>query len=185
MKDKHLRKQLRNVGANKTEADALAELAFSLSATKPRGLSRAAKERIVEDLPIKAENHHPVRWALAGSMAGFAVVLVFIAQSALPGSWLYDVKRGSEEVRTLVQPGYTDTLVEERKKEVEELQKQETVNPVLLHEAEKRYEKTYERSQQRQQKPQEDNRRDRFRGFNGWNWRDRDNDHNDRNGWRR
>lgn len=150
MKKLKLKRELRQIGASPSEAADLARLAGQLGGVKLRGLSAGTRDEIAR-IPGKRVHyfHIPARYAMGGALAA-VIVLVGVAQTAKPGSALYNVKRGTEEVRAIVQPGYVDTLVEERKTEVEQL-KQEQATPEKVEKAERDYEKTRERSQQRRQ----------------------------------
>ncbi len=129
MKNKILRWQLRRQGTSPKEADSLAKLAQALSVSLPE-LHPETKKQIAEDLGFKPR--YPIikpKFAIAGTAAAF-VVLVVISQSAQPGSTLYALKRGSEQVRTVVQPGFNQEDLDkrredERNKAAEVQQKQE------------------------------------------------------------
>lgn len=60
---------------------------------------------------------HPRLSLAAGSLATMMVAIVLVAQSAKPGTTLYQVKRGSEQVRVLVQPSFKQQLQQEQQAE--------------------------------------------------------------------
>lgn len=142
-----LRKELRSVGAGEHEADKLADVAISLKKLKPHGLSAETKRRLAPK-PELSREPHGLRWAVAGTFAT-ACLLLIVAQSALPGSWLYGLKRKTETIRTQIQPDYQDNLVEKREAEVQELKQMEKADPAVLEEAEKNYQNSFERSYNR------------------------------------
>lgn len=143
-----LQRDLRRTGAGQNEAAELAKLAESIGHIKLRGLSAEARDEIAR-IPGRRVRywHLPARYAAAGTLA-IAVILVGFAQSASPGSPLYSLKRSTERVRAWLQPDYVDTLVEERKSEVEQLI-QEDAAPDKIEQAERIYEETKEQSEQR------------------------------------
>ncbi len=136
-----LRKELRSVGAGEHEADQLADMAKLLGNIKTRGLSSETKKRLAPSVEA-TKKPRTWQWALAGSFAT-ACLLLLIAQSALPGSWLYRVKRGTEEARAAIQPGYKEILVEKREDEVEKLMLKKA-DPAVLEQAEKQYQDSVE-----------------------------------------
>ncbi len=146
MKNIKLRKDLVAAGADSKEAEALAEFAKTLTVLRPHGLTSEAKKRLAPSRHA-AKPIHPIRWSLVGGLATACLLLV-IAQGAMPGSWLYRVKRSGEEAKALVKPSYVDDLVEKRRDEVEVLEKQQA-DPVIIEEANKNYEKAVERSNDR------------------------------------
>lgn len=157
MRKMPLKRDLRKVGAGEHEADSLADVAELLGSIKMRGLSSEAKKRLAPSpkaakRPMLNFRLSPAwRMSLGGGFAT-ACVLLIAAQSALPGSFLYPVKRKAEDARSIVQPGYDDQLLEKREEEVEQLKKLETVAPEVVQEAEKTYQQTAEDVQSRWQK---------------------------------
>src|SRR5690606_2568132 len=123
------------------------------------GLSTETKDEIAR-IPGKRVRywHLPARYALAGSLT-LAVLMVGLAQTAGPGNPLYGIRRGTEQIRAWIQPDYTETLVDERKAEVEKLIEQNAA-PEKIEQAERLYEDTRSRSNQLQQdtRPQESNK---------------------------
>lgn len=164
MKKHALKKDLRTLGAGEHEAQRLTDLAAALSTLQPRGLSRQAKQRLAPDAKLAKKpllslpRFSPVwKLALGGGFAS-AAVLLLIAQSALPGSFLYPVKRKTEEARTAVQPDYNDVLLEKREEEVQQLKQQETVSPEIAQEAEQQYQQTAKEAVERWQKAERTHR---------------------------
>ena len=116
MNNPFLRNQLKDMGSSKDESRRLADLANELNSITPP-LGKATKNRIANEIGFKPTNTIPkLRLSLAGAMAIF-VMLIVLAQSATPGSVLYALKRGSEEVRVLVQPGFDDSDIQQRRDE--------------------------------------------------------------------
>lgn len=105
MKKLILQWQLRMQGASAAEAKRMAHVAKAVGKDAP-ALSAEAKKRIAEDIGFSARK--PIvtpRLAFASAFA-LLIVLVVVAQAAKPGQVLYSVKRGTEHVRAIVQPGY-------------------------------------------------------------------------------
>lgn len=158
MRKMKLRKELRSVGAGEREADRLSDIAELLGAVKMRGLSPEAKRRLAPSSEaararrLRLPRLSPA-WKLSlGGGFATACLLLIAAQGALPGSFLYPVKRKTEDARALVQPNYTETLLEKREEEVEQLKKQETVAPEVVQEAKETYRQAAEEAANRWQK---------------------------------
>lgn len=160
MSKRKLRKDLRKTGATPSEASQLADVAKLLGGIKTRGLDSEAKKRLAPN-PEVTKRSHTWQFAVAGTFA-MACLLLFVAQSALPGSWLYGIKRGTENARGLVQPGYKENLVEEREDEVQQL-KLKKADPAVLEEAKKNYQKAVEKTDEKEYKPRYDWSRQWFR----------------------
>lgn len=116
--------QLRRAGVAHTEARDLARLAATIPAVP--ALSSTAKQRIAEELGIAPVRFiHPIRYATAGGLLVLAA-LVGVSQSAQPSTpVLYTIKRGSEEVRVLLQPGFDRADVQQRR----EAERQKAAEP--------------------------------------------------------
>lgn len=140
MNHMNLRRELRKVGAGEHEADQLNDVAKLLGNIKTKGLSKEAKKRLAPDISASKAPRPWFALALSGSFAT-ACLLLIVAQSALPGSWLYKLKRTTEEARAVVQPGYKESLVEKREDEVEQLLLQKA-DPAVLEKAEKNFERS-------------------------------------------
>jgi len=108
-----LRRELRSAGASAAESDELLTVASRLQALKtaqPAG-------HIVRS-----------RWARLAPLAATAVVFLVLgmgtvsyAQSSLPGTLLYPVKRISENAAVAMDPSYRATLMMRRAEEVNQL----------------------------------------------------------------
>lgn len=142
-----LRKELRAVGAGSREAEQLADVAQLLGSIKTRGMSAETKKRLAPAPEAAKKPRTWIAWSAGGAFAT-ACLLLIVAQSALPGSWLYPVKRTTEEARAAVQSDYKDNLVEKREDEVERL-KLKKADPAVLEEAEKSYKNSVEQSLER------------------------------------
>lgn len=154
MSNMNLKKELRMVGAGEHEAGQLADVAKLLGSVKTRGLSAEAKKRLAPDTAVARAPRTWIAWTAGGAFAT-ACLLLIVAQSALPGSWLYNIKRGTEKARAAVQPGYQETLVEKREDEVEQLMLKKA-DPAVLEEAEKRYQKSVDKNQNTNYQPRYD-----------------------------
>lgn len=117
----NLKRQFKQAGSSKTEADSLSKLADNISNVLP-SLDPQIKQEIAQQIGFKPVRNIPkLRLGLAGATAVFAILIVS-AQSALPGSVLYALKRGSEEIRVIVQPGFNqDDLNKRREDEQDKL----------------------------------------------------------------
>lgn len=188
MRKMKLRKELRSVGAGEREADRLSDIAELLGAVKMRGLSPEAKRRLAPSSEaararrLRLPRLSPA-WKLSlGGGFATACLLLIAAQGALPGSFLYPIKRKAEDARTLVQPNYTETLLEKREEEVEQLKKQETVAPEVVQEAKETYKQAAEEAVNRWQK-QGDNEKPDYKPKYDWSrelwqlYRPREQDH--------
>lgn len=115
MKKLLLKLQLRTTGANAAEADAMARIAAAIGSDVP-GLSGAAKQRIADEIGFSTKKTLITAPRLVfASIAIIFVALLLLAQSAKPGQILYGLKRGSEQVRVIVQPGFNQTDLQERR----------------------------------------------------------------------
>lgn len=120
-----LKRQLRKQATDTEETQALADIATQLTGAAPN-LSNDAKAHIAADIGFKPRaTQHVWRYATGGAFMAL-LILVFVAQSAQPGSVLYALKRGSEEVRVLVQPGFTREDVQRRREEEQRREDQTT-----------------------------------------------------------
>jgi hypothetical protein len=118
--DAILKQELQAAGAAPEDAARLTRLAAGLGRLKAQG-------------PQLAVGHRPPqtgdRWWPALPTVGLAaagglltgLVLVALAQTSFPGSWLYPVKRASEAVAVQAQPDYRAVLMMRRAQEVREL----------------------------------------------------------------
>lgn len=114
MKNYFIKKQLVDQGESAKDAKELADVAQKLHGAYPQ-LSTEAKKQIAHDIGFtQAKTTTSFRFATAGAFA-VLLVLVLFAQSAQPGSVLYALKRGSEEVRLVLQPGFDDDDIQQRR----------------------------------------------------------------------
>lgn len=146
MSDLKLRAELHEQASRPEIADDLAELAAKMSASDVPHLSKRAKKAIASHIGIARQPlwRRPSVLALSGSFAAI-VLLVVIAQSAQPGSVLYALKRGTENARATVDPGFKKSIVDRREKEVDDLKKA-NADDSRLHHAEKELETARERA---------------------------------------
>lgn len=125
-----LKSQLKKAGAQPAELDELAAVTRQLEDAVPR-LEHNRKDDIARQIgfkPVHVKRQRAV--ALSGAFAVF-VIVVLLAQLARPGTPLYAVKRGTEEVRIKVQPGYQEDVVERRKTELDELKRQKAEDAAI------------------------------------------------------
>jgi hypothetical protein len=125
MSNKHmLRKELRLAGASKSERAGLVEVAGQLSRLNKR------------PSPAAAEPWWRARLLPAGlaSIAGLFIgaALIAYAQTSLPGSVSYPVKRLSEQAAVAFDPNYRATVMMRRSQEVRELVKQRASQHIVL-----------------------------------------------------
>ncbi len=120
MKQLRLWWQLKRAGASKQERAELLRVARELNMGDVH-LSREAKDGIAEQIGFKPM--HVKARRRVGFAGAFALFLVLVVASvfAQPGSPLYALKRGIEDVRALVQPGYKQELEKERELEQERI----------------------------------------------------------------
>lgn len=117
MKNFNLQRQLKSQGASSKDAKALSGVAKNIGNAELPGLSPEAKKRIAAEIGIGSSPFAFFtipRLAIGGALALIALLIGF-SQVALPGSPLYSIKRGTEEVRLLLQPGFTQQDVEDRR----------------------------------------------------------------------
>lgn len=144
MTEKKLVKELRLAGAVAEELTGLSDVADILQRVSPPGLTAAARQRIDNRLPVALDDEKPrKRWLMPAmaSAGAFAILLVtvFATQSALPGSPLYALKRGMEELRVKVDPGYANQIQQNRKQESQELEQQQKLTPAVLEELDQEF----------------------------------------------
>jgi uncharacterized membrane protein YgcG len=110
-----LKLELRRNGATAADADTMARIADSIGRDVP-GLSNDAKQRIADEIGFSAKKSFVTAPRLVfASFAVLFIALVVLAQSAKPGQILYGLKRGSDQVRVIVQPGFKQTDLQERR----------------------------------------------------------------------
>lgn len=144
MKDYRLKQELLRTKADEAELDGLLKVASELKQADKPVLSDTTRNK------IKALSGTPRRWpvittwSLAGSMAVFLVLLIS-AQYAVPGSPLYWLKQGSEEVRAFIQPGFKEKIIDIRKQELDKLESL-NASPDAIKQAEDAYQKALNES---------------------------------------
>jgi hypothetical protein len=107
--------ELRASGAAPGEDQALASLAESVAEL------RGAEPSLPKPSYAPRSRSSLLRWTTATLGLTVGVVLVAFAQTSEPGSALYPVKRLSEQISLVVQPGYRDAIMDRRAQEVKDL----------------------------------------------------------------
>ncbi|HEY2004092.1 MAG TPA: hypothetical protein VGH44_03160 [Candidatus Saccharimonadia bacterium] len=115
MNKPNLKEELLSAGAGPVEADELMQLAMSVSQLKGAEPQYTKSHR--KRLWPAAFGFWPMLGTAAAGLAAGTLV-VAIAQTSLPGSWLYPVKRTSERVAMLTQPDYKAVVMMHRAQEV-------------------------------------------------------------------
>lgn len=132
MKDRRkLTKQLKSIGASKTEAAELAHLAKELGAIKPRGLSKSAKQRIANIPPGRQPFYIPRKLALSGAMGAFGIVaiaFVLVAQPFSKESTMHGVEN-DQTTSNQVQTEYAEPPQQDHIEQLESLEEPETLSP--------------------------------------------------------
>ena len=111
-----LNQELQAAGAKPEDAAQLVALATGITRLKTTGPQLAPSR--------SSRQSHFQWWPLLPAAAGglFAgLILVALAQTSFPGSWLYPVKRASETVALQTQPAYRGVVMMRRAQEVREL----------------------------------------------------------------
>jgi len=107
-----LRQELLGSGATIAEANELLQVAGKLRTLKAAPMAAIRKPLWLRLLPTAA---------VAAIVLLIGTSTMAFAQSSLPGSWLYPVKRLSENTAVAVDPGYRATLMMRRADEVRQL----------------------------------------------------------------
>lgn len=86
-------------------------------------LRRRSKKQLARQLGVSFWDRPHLKPLLmtTTSFATLIVIVIVMAQNAKPGSALYLLKRGSENVRVLVEPNYQDEITQRRKAELDTL----------------------------------------------------------------
>lgn len=166
-----LKKELLKAGAKKEEIKDLTNISKLLASTNKPKLSDYTIKSI-ENIPGSKEKRSLMPIYVLSTSFGVLLFTVLLAQSAMPGNMLYNFKRSSEDLRTIIQPNYIDNVVEKREEELETLKKENAPKELIekaeeaKNEAINKYER---RSKNRREKDQKsDRRRDKT------NWSDRE-----------
>lgn len=114
MKQANLTQELLSAGATEREARELAQIASGLSRLKGTEPALATKPRPWWRPRLGLWSF--LGTAVVGLAAGTAVFA--IAQTSIPGNWLYPVKRASERITVMTQPDYRTTIMMRRAQEV-------------------------------------------------------------------
>ncbi len=149
--DRDLVRELRAVGVPDGEIAELTRAAQRLSKLSVPGMSRAAKQRVANRLPIDIDAYAEVprrlpsvRWALAGSFAVLALV-IGITWAALPGSTPNTDKpaKGTSQARQDPTPDQSEQMLEQHAAQIQELQQQPTVDEKALQKAKEDFRRSY------------------------------------------
>lgn len=117
---KKLLKELQMQRVSEQEAVKLADLADMVALVNPPGLSRAAKQRIANRLPVDVDLDQPkknyaFRWAmagLAGSFAVFFILMTSLVQSALPDPTVYNAQDGKTDSKKSTESKVGDRMLD-------------------------------------------------------------------------
>lgn len=180
-----LKRDLTDQKASSSDVEKLMGVVKTLQNTPLPELS-AETRRTIERIPGSKSKVPLIFFGSMGSAFAVFLVLVIVAQTALPGSPLYGIKRGTEYIRALIQPSYKEDIVETRKEELKILE-QEAAPQMLIDEAASEYEKASgetntrqsgnETDTTREQRNSNDSRRGE-RNESSWSdrWRQRNSD---------
>lgn len=130
--------------SHKPETEQMMRVVKRLESTPLPSLSDKAMQRIAAISGTKSRAPLFTFVSFSGAFAALAVIVV-AAQFTLPGSPLYGIKRGTEYVRTLLQPSYESSLVDVRKQELTKLEAQQAP-AALIEGAQLEYQKATERT---------------------------------------
>lgn len=145
--NKKLLKELRDIGAPDHEIEALSKTAERLEAVHVPGLSRAARQRIANRLPINIEAKEPrhrisprLFFAVAGSFAVLGVAVLGFSQTLLPST----APKDGEKARATEQTK-ADEMLEKQAAQIQELKQQEVVDEQAVQEAQDEFQRSYEK----------------------------------------
>lgn len=149
--NKKLLKELRAIGAPDHEIEALGKTAERLEAVRVPGLSRTARQRIANRLPIDIDAKEPrhrislrLLVAAAGSFAVLAIAVLGFSQSLLPST----APKGDEKARATEQTK-ADDMLEKQAAQIQELKQQEVVDEQAVQKAQDEFQRSYEKYEQR------------------------------------
>lgn len=117
--DRTLQDELCLAGASAHQAAELATLAGQLKSLKTA--PQATTKTLFEPLVPPARSRFKLYVLPAFSFLMIVAVLLTFAQSSLPGSLLYPVKRASENTVAFVDPGFKATMMMRRAQEINDL----------------------------------------------------------------
>lgn len=113
--------QLKRDGMSDNQYNELDGVARQLKLTDVH-LSREAKDAIAEQIGFKPVHTHTRTMALAGALGVLLLTVTSAAQFTHRGSPLYSLKRGTQNVRAIVQPSYKQELDQERAQEEQQIE---------------------------------------------------------------
>lgn len=147
MKNFRLKRQLQKAEGSRLEAVELSTLAGAIERANPEiKLTKAEKSQIAQVIGFNRSHSRTERVASFSTAMAIVLVVVMAAQSALPGSALYGVKRSSETVLVHTTPGLKqDDLISRRKMELEQL-RQKQAAPARIRQADEDLEQAEDRS---------------------------------------
>lgn len=149
--NKKLLKELRAIGAPDHEIEVLGKTAERLEAVHVPGLSRAARQRIADRLPVDIDAKEPrhrisprLFLAVAGSFAVLAIAVVGFSQTLLPST----APEHGEKARATEQTK-ADDMLEKQAAEIQELKQQEVIDEQAVQKAQDEFQRSYEKYEQR------------------------------------
>lgn len=126
--DRHqLRKELRQVGADGAEVDALLAIATGMRLLRQDQVAPAQRDRTSSPLQRISK---PAAFAASGLVLG--MLLVILSQSALPTSVLYPVQRLSDSIAINAYPQYRAAVMMRRAQQVNQLVAERASSPQVL-----------------------------------------------------
>jgi gas vesicle protein len=150
--NKKLLKELRAIGAPDHEIEALGKTAERLEAVHVPGLSRAARQRVANRLPVDIDAKEPrhrisprLFFAFAGSFAVLAIAVVGFSQSLLPST----APEHGEKARGTEQQTKADAMLEKQAAQIQELKQQEVIDEQAVQKAQDEFQRSYEKYEQR------------------------------------
>jgi len=155
--NKKLLKELRGIGAPDHEIEALGKTAERLEAVHVPGLSRAARQRIANRLPVDIEAKEPrhrisprLFFAVAGSFAVLGIAVLGFSQTLLPSATPKDGEKARATEQTKA-----DDMLEKKAAEIQELKQQEVVDEQAVQKAQDEFQRSYEKYEQRAMQKQD------------------------------
>lgn len=169
--NKKLLKELRTIGAPDHEIEALSKTAERLEAVHVPGLSRAARQRIANRLPVDIEAKEPrhrisprLFFAVAGSFAVLGLAVLGFSQTLLPSA----VPKDGEKARATEQTK-ADEMLEKQAAQIQELKQQEVIDEQAVQEAQDEFQRSYEKYEKKA--TQEQNFKNKWQNYRQeWWW---------------